>query len=143
VVAKGVSLTRERPAPAVTITIDGIHWSDAPALPEAIRAELGKRGTLCLVGHVKERVSLAEFERFAAGADLRFFFEADGHARLGTGAESKPLAQRDRRARWVVIPLGPADVQNLADEVEYRIRPRNHHKGFRWAIADGVTVVRH
>jgi hypothetical protein len=143
VVADGVTIVRQAgsvapAAPGETLALDQVRWSDDPSVPKGIRPEKGAKPVL--LAHVAGGKRFEALKSFTEKADLRFFLESEGHATLKVGAAVGGVTLGP--AVYAVITLGPADWRDLVQGIEYRLVPENSKAGPRWAVEEGLRVVR-
>ncbi len=146
-VADGVSLTRTAGTPAETVkartmTIESVAWSDSKTLSAELREALASSGGLTLLARPKEWDGWDSFKEFTERADSRFYLEADGHPPLSIAAGTGGITSSDGSTRWIVLPLGPADIRDIARGTRYRLVPRNSSASHRWIVDPALAVVR-
>jgi Transglutaminase-like superfamily len=122
--------------PPRELTIDAVMWSD-----EAKLAGQAGRGGLALLGRVRGWKEWDPFKMFTQDADGRFYLEAEGQPSLGMETGTGGVTMTDGSI-WILLPLGPADLDALRPGVAYTLRPRNDKPPLRWSVADGLKVVR-
>lgn len=122
------------PEPPSELAIESVVWSDRCAGPAP---ELDVPVLLARVGASEEFPAV---KRFTQLADRRFFLEAPGHPTLAVGCRVGGFTSA--AGCFVMIDLGPADWRDLVQGVAYALRPRNAQEGHRWAVAEGLEVLR-
>jgi hypothetical protein len=134
----GAHCKLENPSgPPGELTIDAVMWSD----DEKLRDGSGRREPLTLLGRVRAWSEWDSFKMFTQDADRRFYLEAEGHPPLGMETGTGGMTRPDGSI-WIMLPLGPADLGALRPGVSYTLRPRNGKPPRRWAVADGLRVIR-
>lgn len=149
----GVHCKMEMPEPGTeTFTVEQIHWTDSPNLPESIRENCKKRGRFGLIADVTGFSSQVALKNFLAQADLRVYLHVvkdesadETHLRqpqrLGVGFEPGCYWVSNGLLR-IYVPFGPGDKRDLVPGVTYRFEPRNRQKDFQWKVDEEVTIKR-
>jgi hypothetical protein len=150
IVAPGVTIVRKddaepfaapRRAADLVLTIDALLWSDDRSLPEGVARELARElgGQTRLLGHVKSFKDFEEIKELT-GHDGRFVLEGAGHElelSSGTGGFSCQIGATS--SAWILLS-SRSGWDGLAPGVEYRLKPRDEEPGYRWIVADDVSV---
>jgi hypothetical protein len=127
-----------------TLTITKLTWWSSPE--RTVEMRLDDPATAGhLVAHVKEvfpEEDVGQFNDFRAGADPRFVLRAAGlddvPVRHDRGGWFDPRGE----LRDFYLRIDPKDVARVEIGVPYSLVPLNETGTRRWAIADGLTLVR-
>lgn len=151
----GVHCKLELPKPGVeTLTVERIHWTDSPELPESIRENCKQQGRFGLIADVTGFSSQGVVKNFLGQTDLRVYMKVVDDSNAEPGKTNTRMPNRlgvgfEPGCYWIssgllriYVPFGKGDQRDLVPGVSYRFSPRNDNENFRWQVADDLTIVR-
>lgn len=146
IVAPGVTIVRKgdgdpfaKPRSGeLVLTLDSLTWVDDPHVPDWIREAY--RGQQLLLGHVKRWDDFEEIRELTANSG-RFTLEGSGRAAVelfsGTGGLSQ--GSGPGHSGWIILRSSSGWNELVAGD-DYQLRAKGETPGYRWIVADDVSV---
>ena len=139
-------------ADVVSVSVEKIHWTDSPDLPDAITENCKRRKRFGLIADVRGFSNQDQLKNFLASTDMRVWMD------VADTSQAKPEDQQnavrlgigfDPGCYWVsnnllriYVPFGGGDRRDLKQNVVYKFRPQNGNQDYRWIVSDDLTIVR-
>ncbi len=126
------------------LTISKVYWFHSSDRPSSIGDGEAKRdGNGHLLAHVNEgkhNGGVKQYKSFYDEVDKRFLLEAEGHKTINVTAQRGYWTRGDNREFY--LHIAKYELEQMARDVDYTLRPRNESSNYRWLTDGDVTLRR-